>query len=238
MKHFIKTFIHDFLVWIKVKELKGEELHSHKLKLIAQKLSTEKQSLINILPEQFKEFFEQYSFLSGGCIYSLYRNEQPKDYDFFLKSRAKTEEIREYFMDQAGYHGNGISGGTYNKHPLLITENAISIGKYQIILRWIGEPEEVCGEFDFKHNQFYFDNGEISGLVQWKYLMGNELVYKEKRARDICGTIVRISKFLKRGMIIRNKEVSKMLLKLHEVGFNERELEILNSNLEDKHFGS
>jgi hypothetical protein len=59
----------------------------------------------------------------------------------------------------------------------------------------------------------------------------------EGRARDIVGTIVRIPKFIERGMTVSNKEVSKMLLRLSDVGFSEREIEILENN-QLEHFGS
>ncbi|MOA70493.1 hypothetical protein D3C78_1994070 [compost metagenome] len=63
-------------------------------------------------------------------------------------------------------------------------------------------------------------------------------MYNEKRARDIVGSIIRSNKFVSRGMRLKNKEIAKMLLKLHEVGFNEKELKLLNDTRVEGHFGS
>lgn len=194
--------------------------------------------LYNLLPKQFQNQFHLAAYIAGGCIYSIYNDQEPKDYDFLLDSQTLGKELTDYFMSVAGYHGNGISGGSYENLPLIITDNAISIGKYQIITRFKGAPEETVNEFDFLHNLFYYRYGKVVALTDFKYLRCNELVYNTNRARDIVGTIMRIPKFITRGMHIKQKEIAQMLLKLHEVGFNERELEILSDSNSDKHFGS
>ncbi|WP_240321278.1 hypothetical protein [Paenibacillus sp. O199] len=216
----------------------GEEIHKQKLKDISNHLREVKNELIKLLPTQLWQRFESEAYISGGCIYSLYHDKQPKDYDFFLVNDSLVEELREYFIDHAGYHGSDMSGGTYCDLPLIITNNAISIGKYQIITQWVGDPQDVIMEFDFKHNQFYWKNKRVYALSDWTYLKGNALVYNEQRARDIVGTIVRVPRFIQRGMTITQKEMSKVLLKLHSVGFTDKEIEILNSNKADRHFGS
>lgn len=212
--------------------------HEQKIELIEDKLKQEHINLVNLIPEHYKDRFNESSYIAGGCIYSLYNEKIPKDYDFLLDSEDLGDELREYFMDVAGYHGTGISGGTYKNLPLVITDNAISIGKYQIITRFKGRPEDTVITFDFCHNMFYWKDGTIETLSDFKYLSSKELKFNSKRPRDIVGTISRISKFVSRGMFIRQREVAKMLLKLHEVGFNERELEILKNNSSDKHFSS
>lgn len=192
-----------------------------------------------MLPFEFQAHFERVSYVSGGAIYSLYHQQIPKDYDFLVTKQFPVDRLREYFIDQCGYHGDNIHGGTYKSLPLLVTDNAISIGKFQIITGWVGTPEETINEFDFLHNQCYWrGEDKIYCLSDWKYLKGNELAYNEKRARDIVGTIIRTNKFVARGFKLKNKEMAKMLLKLHEVGFNERELEILRDSSSEKHFGS
>lgn len=216
-----------------------EEIHSEKITVIVKHLHRVKNKLVALLPLQFQAHFERVCYVSGGSIYSLYHNQTPKDYDFLVTKMFPVDDLREYFIEQCGYHGDSIHGGTYKNLPLLVTDNAISIGKYQIITGWIGEPEETIGEFDFRHNQCYWQgDDDVHCLSDWKYIKGNELVYNEKRARDIVGTIMRVPRFISRGMKINQKELSKMLLRLHEVGFNERELKILNNAKSDKHFGS
>lgn len=215
----------------------GEEIHKQKLSDISKHLREVKDELIKLLPTQVQQRFESEAYISGGCIYSLYHDKQPKDYDFFLENDSLVDELREYFIDHAGYHGSDISGGTYNDLPLIITNNAISIGKYQIITQWVGEPQEVIGDFDFRHNMFYWKSKKVYTLSDWSYLKGNALVYNEQRARDIVGTIVRVPRFIQRGMTITQKEMSKVLLRLNSVGFTEKEIEILENNKLDR-FGS
>ncbi|EGL19837.1 MULTISPECIES: hypothetical protein [unclassified Paenibacillus] len=217
-------------------------MNKAKMKYISNRLAFEKEQLICLLPEEFKKTFKDLSYIAGGCIYSIFQNQEPKDFDFFLTDETFAMSLRRHFIDnESGYHGKDISGGTYRGYPLTITENAISIGKYQIITRWIGQPEEVVKEFDFKHLQFYHAGNEIETLTQFDFLDSKDLRYNEDRARDICGSVFRSSKFVARGMKISQKEMAKMLLRLRNVGFSEKEVETLiacREKSETDHFGS
>lgn len=209
------------------------------IKEVTEKLKEEKKKLTNLLPEYLQKDFERDSFVGGGCVYSLYNDDEPKDYDFFLEKQETVDKVRLYFSMNSTLKLRGsIKIGKYKGLQLLVTDNAISIGNYQIITRWVGEPKEVIGEFDFKHNMFYLKDEKVETLVKWSYLDDNYLRFNDDRARDICGCIIRTKKFIERGFTMTNKEMSKMLLKLHEVGFNDRELEILNYHDERINFGS
>src|SRR5690606_172444 len=164
------------------------------------------------------------SFISGGAIYSTYNNQEVKDYDFFLNSQELADSIRRYFYNylistNGELKDKDIKIDRYRGLRLVLTDNAISIGKYQIITRWTGEPKDVVEEFDFQHNQFYLYRDEIGTLSQWDFLDDNILRFNDRRPRDIAGCIIRVNKFTERGFKIRNKEMAKMLLKLNEVGF-------------------
>ena len=144
-------------------------------------------------------------------------------------------DLREYFTDYLVSKNNKLKDkvvkiGKYRDLKLIVTVNGISLGKYQIVTRWSGDVESVVNEFDFKHNMYYVYKGEIGTCVEWEYLDDNVLRFNCERARDLVGCIIRTRKFVERGFKLTNKEMSKMLLKLHEVGFNDRELEILNSS--------
>lgn len=208
------------------------DLKNEKHEQVRIKLEEEKENLINLLPKQFQDRFRENSFIGGGAIYSLFNNEEPKDIDFFITDQSLVNEIRVYFFlyitaRDVNAVEKRIKISNYRNNRLVLTDNAISIGKFQIITKWVGEPEEVVNEFDFAHNMFYVYKGEIDTFSQWDFLEDNTLRYNEKRARDICGTIIRTKKFVERGFKLTNKEMAKMLLKLNEVGFNEREVEIL-----------
>ena len=211
-----------------------------KLKAVADRVKEIKNEFKNLLPKELQEEFEECAYLGGGAIFSLYNDEEPKDYDFFVTSKTFASKAHWIFSNNGTLkYKNGIKIGTHRGKLLIVTNNAISIDKkFQIVTAWVGTPQEVIGEFDFKHNMFYVHNNGVEALVCWSYLEEKKLYYNEKRARDICGTIIRVKKFVERGFAITNKEMSKMLLKLHEVGFNERELEILNYHDERNDFGS
>ncbi|OME55610.1 hypothetical protein BSK59_13470 [Paenibacillus odorifer] len=226
-----------FTGFLKRKRKSEEQLHVERIESISERLFYVRDDLINLLPEELRYEFFMKSYISGGCIYSLYHGNEPKDYDFFVESDQLVSKLRAYFIKQSSYQGEIRSGGLYKGINMTITQNAISLGKYQIITQWAGTPEEVIDQFDFKHNQTYWKDGKLICLSDWRFVKGNKLYYNEGRARDIVGTIVRIPRFIERGMTVSNKEVSKMLLRLSEVGFSERELEILEKNQLD-HFGS
>lgn len=218
----------------------SDTLRVQKLNEIVAKLKKEKDELVSLLPSHLREEFAREGYISGGCIYSLYNDKEPKDYDFFVHTEKLAERLREFFLGLV-LHENAFSDDEepkerkihivhYAGQRVVITKNAISIGnKYQIITKFVGTPEEVVNEFDFKHNMFYHQNDEIETLSQWDYLDTNKIYYNENRARDISGTIIRVHKFCERGMTITNGEMSKMLKKLREVGFTERENEIIES---------
>ncbi|QJI52431.1 hypothetical protein [Psychrobacillus phage Perkons] len=173
-------------------------------------------------------------YIAGGFIYSIINNESGefKDIDLFFKTEETALQIKEYFRKNSRLHmshSEDVKIGMYGSYNIVITSNALSVGYFQVITRWTGTPEEVVSQFDFKHNMFFYQRGNFYSLVDSKYLYDDYLHYNDERARDICGTIMRVSKFVSRGMKITQKEVAKMLLRLNDVGFNDRELEILNN---------
>lgn len=200
---------------------------------VENELKQEKENLIELLPKKFQDEFREKSFIAGGAIHSLYNGNKPKDIDFFLTDEDFVKDLRSYFTDYIHVKNlemakKSYKVGIYRGKKLIVTDNAITIGKYQIITRWVGEPVEVVDEFDFLHNQFYIRKNEIETITQWEFLEDNVLRFNDNRARDIVGCIIRTKKFVKRGFKLSNKEMAKMLLKLNEKGFDERELEILH----------
>ena len=153
--------------------------------------------LESILPRDVFSFEDWY--FAGGCIYSIWHEREPKDYDLFCKSRKAVKRLKKYFADNMS-KANAI------------TENAISMGKYQFVIKHIGQPDTEVGKFDFKHNMFYYDS--LGGLVSvsgWEYINDNQLVFNSSRARDILNIISRIPKFVGRGMEISQSEIYAIL---------------------------
>ena len=69
-------------------------------------------------------------------------------------------------------YSNGLTLyiGSFKDRKLVITNNAITIGEYQIILKDIGEPSDVVGKFDFKHNMHWVEYDDIHAINNNFYL--------------------------------------------------------------------
>lgn len=137
-------------------------------------------------------------YLAGGVIYSLWNGTEPRDYDLFCKNKKAANKLRKYFRK--------------NKELCdFTTKNAISKGKYQFVIRNIGEPEVEVNKFDFKHNCFYFDSGKLINCTEWEHLDNTELIFNTERGRDLLNIMTRIPKFLDRGMTITQAEMLSIL---------------------------
>ena len=146
------------------------------------------------LPKDVFDFNDFY--IAGGCIYSIWNNKEPKDYDFFCTNKKALNKLQLYFeTNKCNY----------------ISENAITYGKYQFITKWYGKPEQEVAKFDFKHNMFYYNIKGLHNLVDRKYLNDNKLVFNNLRSRDVVNVVTRIPKFVSRGMDISREECMEIL---------------------------
>ena len=146
------------------------------------------------LPKSVFNFNDFY--IAGGCIYSIWNDKKPKDYDIFCKNKAAFAKVQQYFKENSCNY---------------TSENAITYGKYQFVTKWYGDAETEVGKFDFKHNMFYYDSEGLHNLVDWDYLNSNKLVFNKLRARDVASILTRIPKFVARGMEIDLEESAEML---------------------------
>ena len=146
------------------------------------------------LPQSVFNFDDYY--IAGGCIYSIWNDSKPKDYDIFCKNKTALAKVQQYFKE------NSCN---------FTSENAITYGKYQFVTKWYGYAETEVGKFDFKHNMFYYDSEGLHNLVDWDYLNSNKLVFNKLRARDVASILTRIPKFVARGMEIDLEESAEIL---------------------------
>lgn len=194
-------------------------------------LTEQNEKFIAFLPEQFREEFRKQSFIAGGAVYSYLNNIPANDYDFFLKSEELANNIREFFLSKlCGESRDGkIINTYYNERHVIITDNAISfntnsfdnnIYDWQIVTKWVGEPQDVIAEFDFKHNMLFWDANELlEHNVQFapnntQIYYKKQLLFNEDRARDISGILLRIPKFIECGFTITKAEHAKIILAL------------------------
>ena len=220
---------------LKPKSIKPKDyIEEINLKIIKKHLQQTSEDFLNIFPEEMQEKLRGNFYFAGGCIYSLYNGGEPNDYDIFITNENTVNDIMCYFIKYIEkFKHNSIARGILdNGFPIVKTKFAITINnKYQIIHRYIGEPTRVVEEFDFKHNMFYYiPDKKLLGRhprVKQVYLSTKEMYFNDFRCRDLCGVILRLPKFISRGMSISKKEIAKILTKLQTCINNDNEKEIL-----------
>lgn len=168
-----------------------QDIVSHKLSILAA-------SLEEYFGKDIFNFKDYY--FAGGCIYSLWNGQAPHDYDVFCRSRGALKKIKKYFQD----HRSAAS---------IITENAITMGKFQFVTKHVGKPEREVAKFDFLHNCYWYDKDGLHALKGWDYLYKSKLLFNDGKTRDVLNVASRIPKFVERGMSISQKELLKILEK-------------------------
>ena len=149
-------------------------------------------------------------YFAGGCIYCLRNDKVVKDYDMFLQDDRLIEDLKK--LDIWSF----------------TSEYALTCGKFQLVIKYFGDPNSCVQQFDFMHNMHYYIPGtnkimcayldeirddfldEEPCFEDYKYLQTNELYFNENRARNIEGVWLRIKKFTDRVMII-SKETKKKI---------------------------
>lgn len=158
-----------------------------KIKNISDELDKVFISFLNMFDEECKNILKEKAYFAGGCIYSLANDKKVNDYDIFLSDNIDMQKIIDLPFWKCK------------------TEYALSFGKFQIVTKYFGDPVACVGEFDFKHNMFYYKpfTGDIKKACNsFNYLKTDRLIFNSNRARDIAGVFLRIEKFKKRGFVI------------------------------------
>lgn len=137
-------------------------------------------------------------YFAGGCLYCLWNDKEIKDYDIFCTNKSAIQKLKRHFKE----------------HPDLVnckTSNAYTVGKYQFIIKHVGDPEVEVAKFDFKHNCYYYNYSGIHSIFGWDEIGSKELKFNSTRARDVLNIVTRIPKFVERGMVISQKEILDIL---------------------------
>ena len=107
--------------------------------------------------------------------------------------------------------------------PLMITSNAITLSdKVQLIIRFVGKPEEVHKNFDYVHCTcwYKYNTGELH-LPQEAL---TSLITKQLRyigSRYPVASLFRVRKFIKRGWSINAGEMLKIIYQSSELDLND-----------------
>ena len=146
-------------------------------------------------------------YIAGGAIYSLRHDQTPNDYDVFIfdiRLIKHLKELENFWCCQ--------------------TEYALSRGKFQIVTKFYGSPFSNVGEFDFKHNMYFWCPSYGKTLIftaindechlsfeNYQYLNSNVLEFNENRPHEVERCFLRIKKFRKRGMKVPIKTYLQIL---------------------------
>ena len=156
-------------------------------------------------PDVLRLLLKKDCILSGSSISSIYHNEQPKDYDFWLKDYAfKTAEalkaniVERYssaILDIADNYGQPGAKGA----PVpCVTPNAITFkNKFQLI--FIGDYHSERKNFDFLHCTPYYDLNTDKFYISERqyYAIRDKKLIIHSKTRTLSD--YRIQKFMSRG---------------------------------------
>ncbi len=230
-------------------------------KVISEKLLSKfDEWLDSIKDSSVKKVVKENTIITGGCIASMFLKEKVNDFDFYFRTQEAAYIVAEYYTDilnrallrkirvrkqlkKVGdsvnifIRGNGIletekkEGEIY--YPIFVTNNAITLSEnIQCIIRFVGEPEKICDEFDFVHITNYWCSWERKLVINSKAiesLLNKELIYKGSKFS--IATLFRVRKFLARGW---NISIAQLLKLSYDI--NELDLENFDS-LEDQLVG-
>ena len=157
------------------------------------------------IPDVLRLLIKKDCILSGSSISSIYHNEQPKDYDLWLKVDAfetaeaiKFNIVENYsyaILDIADSYGQPGAKGT--PQPC-VTANAITFkNKFQLI--FIGDYHSERKNIDFLHCTPYFDLDTDKFYIserQFRAIRDKQLVIHSKTRKV---SEYRIQKFMSRG---------------------------------------
>ena len=157
------------------------------------------------LPDVLRLLIKKDCILSGSSISSIYHNEQPKDYDFWLKDYAfKTAEaIRDNIVEKYSDAILDISDnygqpGAKGAPTPCVTPNAITFkNKFQLIT--LGDYHSERKNFDFLHCTPYYDLHTDKFYISERqfYAIRDKILIIHSEKRQLKD--YRIQKFKERG---------------------------------------
>jgi hypothetical protein len=134
-----------------------------------EKILSAKRKLRQLLEEKAYPELRDAIFVTGGCIGSLIRGEEPNDIDVFFHSEVVAETYKRIIMASKMDEVKDMSayGVDVDDDPeKCITKNAITmLNGIQYITAFTGTPNEVRSAFDFVHCTPYYDPSKDSLFI-------------------------------------------------------------------------
>lgn len=103
--------------------------------------------------------------------------------------------------------------------PVFLSENAISLSdKIQLVIRFIGSPEEIHKNYDYVHVTNYYYTRDKELVLNSKALSSllSKTLWYQGSLYPIC-SLFRLRKFLKRGWNISAGEITKMAIQISQL---------------------
>ena len=122
-----------------------------------------------------------------------------------------------------GSTGNGDEKDNPKYRPRFLTSNAITLtDKVQIVLRFVGEPDQIHENYDFVHctNYWRSDTRQVTLRIEaLEATLAKSLVYVGSKY-PIC-SLIRARKFIKRGWSINAGQFVKMAWQISQLKLND-----------------
>lgn len=210
----------------------------------------------SVKDEDVKKALKQGTIITGGAIASLLLQEEPNDYDMYFKDYRTAKIVADYYGMQFNNQSNisdkvdivsdeyeetvtvfvkssGIARSKTEKKyaPVFMSSNAITLNNdVQLVLRFIGSPEEIHKNYDFVHCTSYWcswDDKLECPKEALSALLARELIYVGSLYP--LASIIRIRKFIKRGYSCTAGQYLKMCWQLNELDLTN--LDVLRDQL-------
>jgi len=190
--------INKFKQFFTKKELSDDE--------IKEKLNEKLNLLSTILPIKLFITIKDNGYFAGGCIRSLVKNEEPKDYDVFFCDEGIVNEIKENEFLQKYF----------------TTQNSININiggsKFQLITMDYGDASCVIDKFDFTFNMNFYRFADNYLVIKDKQAVLDKTIRVNYNCRNSFDTCVRIEKFIRYGYTLESdKEMYKIATRVSQL---------------------
>jgi hypothetical protein len=165
----------------------------------------------SIKDKDVKTIFKERSFITGGCIPSMIIGEFVNDFDIYLMHKEDANKVRKYYTDIKFDKKDLSKEKVYL--PKLITENSVNLtDKVQVILKFVGTPEEVTKHFDWQHIKSYFTIKDGLKLTEdvYRLVIEKELIYTGSNYP--LSSLLRLRKYLKKGWTVSTKTMIHIIL--------------------------
>jgi hypothetical protein len=155
-----------------------------------------------------------------GTKYDYFEGRPPEESQAYIGEVMDDPSEIEDAFDEA--EGQALRVDESDYRPVFLSTNAITLsGKIQIVIRFIGTPDEIHENYDFVHCTNYWTPETKTVLRQdaLESLITRELRYIGSKF-PVC-SIIRTRKFIARGWTINAGQMVKMIFQSSQLDLND-----------------